>query len=259
MTAGVKSAERALQVLDLLSEREQPLTFAELSSATGVPRSSLHGLLATLVAREWLTVDAERRYWLGIRTWQAGSAYVRATGLVAAARPRMERVRDEVGETVQLAVLDGRHCVYVEKVDGGDVLVLASEVGRRLPAHASGVGKVLLAALPEEELEERLGGVRLERLTKRTLTDLDALRAELRRVGERGWGTDDEEYSVGVRCVAVPVYGAHGRLVAAMSVSAPAVRFGPSQRKAALARLQEAAGSVSYELGGQALARQSYA
>lgn len=246
----VKSAERALQVLDLLTARERALTFTEIGVALEVPVSSLHGLMRTLVACGWVEYGGlTREYALGIRALEAGNAYTRSFGLPDRARPFMTRITDEIDETVQLAVLDGRHNVYVAKVDGGHALRLASEVGRRLPAHATGLGKVLLASLEPRQVTELLGAVSLERYTDNTMAALPALRRYLAEVRRRGYAMDDEEYSVGVRCVAAPVRDSDGRTVAAMSVSVPTARFDRRRRREALRLLLEATGELSAALG----------
>lgn len=224
-TSGVKSAERALEILELVGAAERPLTTSAIGRALGYPRSSLHGLLQTMTKRHWLELaDSERAYALGIRTWEVGHSYLRAINLADRAQPFMTRLRDQLDETIQLAMLDGRYNVYIGKVTGTQRLTLASEVGRRLEAHATGVGKVLLAGLGDGELRRLFDGVALERFTKRTVRDLDALEIELEAIRNRGYGTDDEEYTDGVRCIAAPVRDASGAVVAAMSVSVPTIR-----------------------------------
>lgn len=248
MTETVKSAERALAVLELLTRVEEPLSFTDLAQRLDYPRSSLHGLLHTLVATGWADLDGGR-YTLGIRTLEAGNAYARSLSLVDRATPFMTRIAATLDETVQLAVLDGVQNVYVAKIDGGQALTLASEVGRRLPAHATGVGKVLLAGLPREELDRRLTGVRLAQLTSNTLTRRAELHAALEQIRARGFGMDNEEYTPGVRCVAVPIRDHAGRTVAAMSVSVPMVRFDPPLRERAHQLLSDAAERISTALG----------
>jgi DNA-binding IclR family transcriptional regulator len=248
----VKSARRALMILELLTRNESAMTFAEIGEALGYPKSSLYGLLRTLAETGWAHFDrASRRYSLGIRTLEAGNVYTRALGLVDRARPLMERIRDEIDETVQMAVLDGRHNVYVAKVDGRQALTLASEVGRRLPAHATGLGKMLLAGLSPKELDERLGTDVLERFTAHTVTDRAELRRLLAETRRIGYASDEEEYTLGVRCVAVPVLDYTGRTVAAMSVSAPTIRFDEERRAHALTLLSDAARKLSAALGHQ--------
>ena len=246
----VKSADRALEIVELLTRVEHPMTFLELQHQLGYPHSSLHGLVGTLLARGWLEMDSStRRYWLGIRTWEAGATYLRAVDLAERARPYLDQVRDAVEETTQLSVLDGRYNVYIAKVDGPHQLALQSAVGRRLEAHATGLGKVLLAGLPEPELLRRFSGITLERFTPTTITDLTRLRHELRQIEERGYGTDEEEYTVGVRCVAAPIRDAHAQTVAAMSVSVPTVRFNAVDQDRARRALTESAGRLSAALG----------
>lgn len=246
----VKSARRALAILELLTEQEQPLGFTELADRLGYPKSSLHGLLRTLVDSGWAHLDDRtRRYSLGIRTLSAGNAYGRTLGLADRALPHMRAIRDELNETVQLAVLDGVDNVYVAKVDGRQALALASEVGRRLPAHTTALGKVLLAGLPDSELAQRFRGVTLASFTPHTVTNLADLVTVLRQVRRRGYGADGEEYTVGVRCLAVPVRDGNDRVVAGMSVSAPTIRFRRPLRQRALDLLREAGSALSTELG----------
>ena len=249
-SGAVKSAKRSLDILELIMEREAGLTFTDIGASLGLPRSSLYGLLTTLVSSGWLNFDTARKtYELGVRTLEAGNAYLRAQDLPSRARPLMERIRDAFDETVQLSQLSGRFNVYVEKVDGRQALILASAVGRRLPAHATGVGKVLLAFLDRETLEDLFEGVTLERFTKHTITSKTALYRRLAEIRDMGYGTDEEEYSVGVRCVAVPVRDRHGKVVAAMSVSAPAIRFDERNAERARALLLESAAELSTALG----------
>jgi DNA-binding IclR family transcriptional regulator len=251
-TPAVKSAKRTLDILVLMTSREARMTFTDISVALDLPRSSLHGLLSTLVEGGWVTYEpSSRTYGLGIRTLEAGNAYLRTDDLPSRARPFMQRIRDELDETVQLSVLDGRFNVYVAKVDGQQALVLASAVGRRLPAHATGVGKVLLADLDRATLDRLFSGVSLERYTKNTAADKASLYRRLQSIRETGYGTDDEEYTVGVRCVAVPIRDQRGQVIAAMSVSVPVIRFDEQISARALALLLEAAAGLSAALGYQ--------
>lgn len=246
----VKSAHRALAILELLTTREEPMTFTELREAMDLPRSSLHGLLGTMTETGWLRLDdVSRTYTLGIRTLEAGNAYTRSLTLSARAHPFMVSVSRQLNETVQLSVLDGRHNVYIAKVDGRQALRLASEVGRRLPAHATGLGKAMLAYLPPEELDRRFDSVELERYTTKTIPDLRALRSALAKIRAVGYAADNEEYSIGVRCIAVPIRDDTGLVIAAMSVSAPTIRFDRDGRRQALELLVTASRELSRELG----------
>ncbi len=247
---GVKSAQRALMVLELLTRSEWPLSFAEIGAELEYPRSSLFGLLKTLQDRHWVALDEQtRRYSLGIRTMEAGNAYLRSIDLVQLAQPQMVQVRDGIEETVQLSVLDGRFNVYLGKVEGKQSLRLASEIGRRLEAHTTALGKMMLAGLSDDELNRLFAGIELEAFTPYTITDFDQLKLELIRTRQRGYATDDEEHTRGVRCVALPIRNDRGQMVAGLSVSFPTVRYTDEQAHIARELLSEAVTAISRELG----------
>lgn len=246
---GVKSASRALAVLELLADLGRPASFAELAETLGYPRSSLHGLLRTMEGQGWLEAGEHGSYTLGIKTFEVGNGYLRATDLAGTARPFMQRVSRELNETVQLAILDGLDAVYIGKIDGSQTLTLQSAVGRRLQAHASGIGKVLLAAVDPAELAERMGEGPLTGYTPGTITDVQVLRKELDRVSGQGFAEDDEEYTPGVRCVAVPVRSLRAEVVAGMSVAGPAFRLDAERRQLALSLLREQCAQLSQALG----------
>lgn len=246
----VKSADRALRILELLTRERRRLAFAELAAVLGYPKASLHALLQTMTQANWLDFDrSSRGYTLGIRVWEVGAAYLAMAPQWSRAKPILGRVRDATTETVQLAVLDGFEVLYVVKVDGLHSLRLDSAVGQRLQPHATGVGKALLASLPDATLAAWTRMRPLERYTERTITDPDLLLAELNRVRRQGFAVDNEERTAGVACVAVGVHDRTGACVAAVSVSAPAFRFGEPERKAALRHLYAAAQELSAELG----------
>jgi DNA-binding IclR family transcriptional regulator len=247
---GVKSAQRALMVLELLTRSEWPLSFAEIGAELEYPRSSLFGLLKTLQDRHWVALDEQtRRYSLGIRTMEAGNAYLRSIDLVQLAQPQMVQVRDGIEETVQLSVLDGRFNVYLGKVEGKQSLRLASEIGRRLEAHTTALGKMMLAGLSDDELNRLFAGIELEAFTPYTITDFDQLKLELIRTRQRGYATDDEEHTRGVRCVALPIRNDRGQMVAGLSVSFPTVRYTDERAHIARELLSEAVTAISRELG----------
>jgi DNA-binding IclR family transcriptional regulator len=247
---GVKSAQRALSVLELLVSSETPLTFGEIGARLDYPRSSLFGLLNTLLDRHWIALDEQtRKYRLGVRTFEAGNAYLRSIDLVAIARPRMERIRDALDEVVQFSILDGRWNVYLCKVEGGQNLRLASEVGRRLPAHATALGKMLLAGLSEEQFDALDWPESLQQFTVNTITTPAELRAALIQARAEGHATDNEEHTIGVRCFAMPIRNHSGQTIAALSVSFPTVRFTEERGRQALALLQDAVSAISRDLG----------
>ncbi len=222
--AKVKSADRVLDIIDALAVHRHGMTFTELQRHLTLPKSSLHSLLGVLTQRGYVEFDEARRsYVLGIRIWERGQSYLRHHDLVGESLKVMEEIGARLNETVQLAVLEGIENVYLAKVDSSHPLRLQSEVGGRLFAHATGVGKVLLAELSPDERDRRLPK-ELPRFTANTFTDPAALRQELDAIRARGFAVDAQEYTPGLACVAVPVYE-NERVVAAMSVSIPLTRL----------------------------------
>lgn len=257
-SAGVKSARRVLELLEYLARCPGGATFRQLAEDLRLPKSSLHGLLATLVDQGWLFLhEPTRTYRIGVRAWQVAQSFSQLDLLAQLARRHMEAVRGELNETVQLAVLEGTDNIYVAKVESDQPLRLVSHVGSRLPAYATGLGKVLLAGLDTEEMRRRMAKVPLQPFTARTVKTFKALERELAEIRKSGFGWDEGEYTVGVYCVAVPVLGADGRTVAAMSCSVPSARFGGTSRErdALLNSLRKNAAALSDELSDAAGAR----
>lgn len=250
MSDSVKSALRALQIIDLLTERPHGVTFPEICDRLGLAKSSAHALLHTMVDHGHLTVDpVDRLYRLGIRQWEAGQAYQRGFHLPSLARPYLQAASEELRETVQLAVLNGTENVYIDKVEADQRLVLVSEVGSRLPAYATGLGKMLLASLSDDEVRRRFEGHEFEQFTENTLRDVDELLARLAEIRQQGYATDDSEYTEGVHCIAVPISHRSWKVIAAMSVSVPKIRFGRDRRRLILQTLRHQAWRLSAELG----------
>ncbi|UFU03954.1 IclR family transcriptional regulator [Ruania suaedae] len=248
----VKSADRALTVLDHIGERRS-VTFADLVADLGLPRSSAHGLLRTLVARGWLDLDPRtREYTLGLRVWQLGQRYLGHRDLASVAAPIMDDLAQEIGETVQLARLDGIGSVYIAISEGPRPMRLASSVGMQLHAHGTGIGKALLSQLPDDEMRRRLTGVVLPQFTERTVTEPGRLCTLIGQVRDQGFALDDEEYLPGCRCVAVPLLlsGALGHPIAALSTTAPVFRCGDDWPERPLLALRRGAALIRDRLGG---------
>jgi DNA-binding IclR family transcriptional regulator len=255
-STGVKSAGRVLDVLEHLAAAPDGVSFPALCAELQVPKSSLHALLATLADRGWVYLHhSTRQYRIGVRAWQAGRSFSGLDALAQLAQPSLEAASAELNETVQLAVLDGVDNVYVAKVDSDHPLQLVSRVGSRLPAYATGLGKVLLADLAPDELRRRMRGVEFQRFTDRTITDLGALERALVEARANGFAQDEGEYTTGVFCVAVPIVDATGTVVAAMSCSVPSPRFdGTDRARAALiATLSQHGAALSGRVAGAAI------
>jgi IclR family transcriptional regulator, acetate operon repressor len=219
----VQSVDRALGVLEALAASGAPVGVGEVAELTGLPQGTVHRLLATLQQRGYVRRDHGRKYCLGTGAIRLADAAQRA--LARSARPHLAALVKLSGETANLAVLEGDDVVYVAQISSPHTLRMFAEVGRHVPPHSTAVGKVLLAALPREQARALLRRTGMVARTPATITDLGAFEAELDRVAAQGWAVDEEEQETGVRCVAVPVDGGPGPVVAALSLSGPADRF----------------------------------
>ncbi|MFF5986957.1 IclR family transcriptional regulator [Prauserella flavalba] len=232
----VKSADRALAILELLATGRRRLT--DVAELLRFPLSSVHGLMATLVHRGFAEYDpASRTYGLGLKAWTVGQGYHGHRDIAGLALPLMEQLAQDTGETVQLAQLDGLENVYIAIAESPQPMKLVSAVGVRLPAYATGIGKALLAGLADDELGDRLAGVTLRRFTDHTVAGIPELLAEVEQIRRVGYATDDQEYVIGCRCVATTIRNHAGQIVAAMSVSAPTPRCGPDWTETTFAQL----------------------
>jgi IclR family acetate operon transcriptional repressor len=222
----VQSLERALDLLEALAGADD-LGVSEIAAKTGLVPSTAHRLLGTLVARGYASQNPTTgRYLLGYKMLELTSGVQDRLGrLRGAARPHLEAIQEETGETTNLVVLEGRDVVYIESVSGTRSVRLHTEVGRSIPAHTSGAGKALLAWRDPGDVATLLDGAPLAPSTPRTLTTLDELQDDLAKIRRRGYATDNEEHELGVACVATPVLDGAGRAIAAISVSGPISRI----------------------------------
>jgi DNA-binding IclR family transcriptional regulator len=222
--AAVKSADRTVELLELLSRTSEPLTLSEIQRELSYPKSSLFVLLRTLVARGW--VETDRRgtgYSIGVRALLVGTSYLDRDPVIRAATRVLEELRAEVNETVHLARLDAGDVVYLASRESAHQLRLTSRVGRRLPAHATSLGKALLAERTDEEVDLLLPAV-LQPLTPRTLTDRKQLLVDLAETRDRGYAVERGENTAGLGCFAVALDYKHPALEA-ISCSVPSVRL----------------------------------
>jgi IclR family KDG regulon transcriptional repressor len=238
-----------LAIISLVADRGQ-VRFQDILSELKLARSSAHGLLRTLVDRGWLFHDLETRtYALGLRAWQVGQQYDGHRELAGLAGPQMDNLAQRLEETVQMARLDGIENVYIAISESPHPMRLASSVGMRLHAHATALGKALLAQLTDEEARSRLTAVVLPRFTDRTLTDTDELMKEIDKVRQRGYALDEGEYLPGTRCVAVPLLNDGDGLVTALSVTAPSTRCTPDWPNDVFDELSSTATEIRSRLG----------
>jgi IclR family acetate operon transcriptional repressor len=248
----VQSLTRALSLLEAVARSHDGLTLTELAQTVGLPPSTAHRLLTTLQQAHFVRFDGSSSLWqIGVQAFVVGNAFARTRDVLMMARPQMRRLMEACNETVNLYVMEeGGEAVCMGQVECRQLMRAIARPGGRVKMHYSGVGKAMLAFLPEREVARVLERHGLPRATERTLVTPKALRADLEQVRARGYAVDDEEHAVGLRCVAAPILDEHGAPLAGLSISGPTARV-PDHRVALLgAMVMEAARAVTAEVGG---------
>lgn len=238
---GVQSLDRAFELLELMAANGGEVALSQLAAASGLPVPTIHRIVRTLVASGYVLQLPSRRYALGPRLIGLGESASRT--VEAWASPHLLALAEATGETANLAMLDGDMVVYVAQAPSSrHTMRMFTEVGRRVYAHCTGVGKALLAQLPEDEVRGLVDRAGMPARTDHTITEVDGLLAELDRVRRRGYAVDDGEQEPGVRCVAVAVPGSPR---SALSVSGPASRVTPEAVENVVPVLRSAADGLA--------------
>ena len=219
----IQSLERGLSVINSFSRERTSQTLSEVAQNTGLTRATARRVLLTLSDLGYVH-QASRAFSLTPKVLDLGYSYLSSLRVVEVAQQPMERLVEEVRESSSMSVLDGKEIVYVARVPTTRIMTIALALGSRLPAYPTSMGRVLLAALDDAELEEYITGTDLRRLTEHTITDRDAFREAIGKVRAEGFSLVDQELEEGVRSIAAPIRNARGEVIAAMNVSCHASR-----------------------------------
>jgi IclR family pca regulon transcriptional regulator len=221
----LQSLERGLAVLQVFSKDHARLTLSDVARMAGITRATARRILLTLETLGYVRADG-RLFSLTPRVLSLGFGYLSSLNLWEIAQPYMEELVEQTHESCSAATLDLPDVVYVARVPTRRIMTIALGIGSRLPAHATSMGRVLLADLPGAELEAFLTSGPFDHCTERTAAEPEDLRKALQRVREQGWALVDQELEMGLRSVAAPIRGADGRAVAALNIAAAAPRVG---------------------------------
>jgi IclR family transcriptional regulator, KDG regulon repressor len=242
------AVERALNILEAAARRPDGLTNSEISRKLGIPKSSASYILRTLERRGYLRRHAESgRYRLGLKILSLGGDAQANLDIADVALPFMRALEEKIHMTVHLAVLDQGEAVYIEKVEAPGFFKVNTWVGRRMFLHSTSVGKCLLAWLPRQEAETIVKQQGLKKRTPRTITTMTRLLADLERVKDAGYAVDDEENSMGARCLGSPVFDVAGNVIAALGASGTLTQVD----EASMARLAEAVKETARRISRQ--------
>jgi IclR family acetate operon transcriptional repressor len=241
---GVQSVERVFELLELIADAGGEVMLSELSSSTSLPLPTIHRLLRTMVTLGYVRQLPNRRYSLGPRLIRLGEAATKQLGVLA--RPQLKSLVDRLGETANVAVLDGDRVIYIAQVPSRHSMRMFTEVGRRVHLHATGVGKAILAQLDDATVRGIVSRAGMPTPTSKSIGDVDTLLEDLETIRRRGYSIDEEEQEIGVRCFATAVANAPTPM--AISVSGPVSRVDQAFADRAVPLLHEAAQAISDEL-----------
>jgi IclR family acetate operon transcriptional repressor len=251
-----QSLTRALTLLERLSEASRGMNLTDLSQQLGIPAATVHRLLSTFEELGFVEQDAvQGRWFVGLKAFTVGNAFLNRRDYVARARPYMHALVDQCGETANLGVIDDGEVVFINQVESQEVMRMIVRLGSRSPVHASGVGKAILASMPEARVSKVLQRRGLARFTEHTIVDPAALRAELEQVRSLGYALDDEEQAVGLRCVAATIFDENEQALAAISLSGPKARIVDARLGELGLAIRQTAEQITLALGGRKPAR----
>lgn len=247
----IQAVDHALDLLEQFHDDVDELGVTELSKRLKLHKNNVFRLLATLESRGYIEQNkVTENYRLGLKTLELGQTFIKQMGLLRQSRPVLEWLVKECNETAYVAILKEQSIVYLDVVETDLTVRVVPRVGSRLPAYGTAAGKVQIAYMPDEELEAFFPVKELKSFTPNTITDRELLRKHLKDVAERGYAIDNEELDLGVRCVGAPIRDYTRRIIGAVSLSGPSMRFTDERMEKELIPLvKQAAEEISMKLG----------
>lgn len=247
---GIQSLERAFAILEEVARNREGINLAELSKAVGLHNSTTFHLAKTMVQLGYLAQVADsKRYRVGTGLFTLAAGALEENTLLAVVTPVLETLTRETGEAGHFAIRSGGDIVVIARTAGSGLLQMVDRAGAQRPAHATALGKVLLAALDDQGIRQFLGPEPLRRYTAKTIVDKDALLREIDEVRRKGIAYDDGEFDAEIRCAAVPAHDFAGRVTGAVGISGPVWRLSLQALQDRARQVRAAAGRISAQLG----------
>ena len=244
----IQSLDRGLEVIRAFGGNKEQMTVTEVATATGMNRAAARRFLLTLQHLGYMQSD-EKRFWLTPKILDLGYRYLSAMPWWQLAQPSIEGLMQRVHETCGAAVLDGFDVVYVIRAAVSRILSNNPNIGSRWPVHATALGRVILAGMPDDAVADLLARAPRDKLTKNTITDIDGLLSRVREARESGYSIVDQELEIGLRAIAVPILNRRGNVLAAINIAVPAHRVSIGQLEARFLKpLQDTAREVTLGL-----------
>lgn len=245
----VQSVNRILDIIEVLSVEQEGLGVTEIAKRTGLNKSTVHRLLSTLAGRGYLARNPEGGYKIGLKLIESVSCYINSLELQTEARPYLAKITGELGLTSHLGVLDGDQVVYIEKMDVVSSVKMYSQIGLRMHAYCSSLGKCLLSGFSKEDLDRIMKDCSFIKFTQSTISSLEELHKELTKVRKQGWAMDNQEYEIGHRCIGAPIYDYRGDIIAAISASGSTNLLTEDKIETSAAYVKQVALKISETMG----------
>lgn len=239
---------RVLTLLETLS-KEKELKLERISERTSIPKVTALRLLTTLCKAKYIIKNPNDSYSLTLRMFSIGSRALDWTEIIEISRPIVEKLKDDLQETIHMGMLEDSNAVYIMKEESSHTVRMYSRVGKNIPLYCSGLGKCLLSFQDEKYIDEYISKTNLKRRATKTITDRDLLKKELSLIRERGYGFDDEENEGGIFCISAPIFNHEGHIEAALSVSWPIYRIEKDMIPDFINMIKSAANEISIILG----------
>lgn len=250
MSNVVQSVERALDILEILSEDVNGMGLSEIGNKIDLHKSTIHRLLGTLIHKGYVSQDCvTNKYKITIKLYELGVKKIASTDILEASKPYSKALMDSLNEVVHLVIRDKNDIIYIDKVEADNTIRMISTIGKRRPLYCTSVGKAMMAYMSEEEIKEIWDNSEIESLTQKTIVDYEDFLSELDKVKTNGYAEDDEENEMGVRCIGAPIFNHKGQIEGAISISGPAFRVTKERVDEISKEVKKYAKLISKELG----------
>jgi len=245
----IKSIDKALDLLEFLSVNEQEIGITEIGKNLHLGLSTVHRILFTLKSRGYVIQNRNtKKYRLGIKLFTLGCAVQSTKRLVEITKPYLRQLSQSTHETANLAILEGEEVIYLDTIGSPEVLRTEIMAGTRTPAHCTALGKVLLSSISDSEFESLYKSDEpLSSLTSKSISSLEELKKNLKKVKKQGYSVDREEYKIGINCIGVPIFRRNG-IIAAISITGPASRFTIDEMEKVKGKLMTISKEISNQL-----------
>ncbi|MGD6943194.1 IclR family transcriptional regulator [Cytobacillus gottheilii] len=249
--ANVQSLERALTLLNVLSEYPNGIQITRLAEQVGLSKSTVHRLLSTLIDMNYVSKDTETdKYKIGFQIIYISRNVLNNIELIPISKPFLKKLSSDVNETIHLCMEDKGEVVYIDKIESNQTIRMYSRIGSRAPMYCTGVGKVLLSGKDQEQFEEIAAKTDFITRTENTIRSRDELKREVETIRAQGYALDNIENEEGIRCIAAPIYDYTGKIIASFSISGPSSRITMERIDDELQnKIQETARNISKQLG----------